>query len=71
LASRLFTNRHRRAPIVSRSTIPFSPNYVCRFISLTAPDVAGNTSQFSDYRPYTCDVIFKHGFDTATADKCP
>ncbi|MFC5487665.1 right-handed parallel beta-helix repeat-containing protein [Dokdonella soli] len=42
-----------------------------RLISLTATDAAGNTSQFSGYMPYTCDVIFKYGFDSATAEKCP
>jgi hypothetical protein len=40
-------------------------------ITLTATDAAGNTSTFSKCMAYTCDVIFKHGFDTATAEKCP
>lgn len=40
-------------------------------ITLTATDAAGNTSTFSKCKPYTCDVIFRHGFDTTTAEKCP
>jgi len=40
-------------------------------ITLTATDAAGNTSTFSKCMAYTCDVIFKHGFDSTTAEKCP
>lgn len=40
-------------------------------ITLTATDAAGNTSTFSKCMAYTCDVIFKHGFDSATGEKCP
>lgn len=41
-----------------------------RYITATAIDSSGNTSQFSACQPYLCDVIFRHGFDSATAEKC-
>jgi hypothetical protein len=51
-----------------------SPNGISlagKQITLTATDSAGNTSQFSACTAYLCDVIFRHGLDTTTAEKCP
>jgi hypothetical protein len=42
-----------------------------RAITLIARDSAGNTSEFSQCSVYTCDTIFKHGVDDATAETCP
>ena len=50
-------------------TSPFS--LTGRYITATATDAYGNTSQFSACKPYQCDVIFRHGFDTATGESCP
>lgn len=40
-------------------------------ITLTATDSTGNTSQFSACSTYQCDVIFRHGLDSSTGEKCP
>ena len=42
-----------------------------RQFSMVARDLAGNTSEFSDCVPYTCDQIFGYGADGSTADTCP
>ena len=42
-----------------------------RFITATWFDVAGNSSEFSNCVPYQCDTIFGHGFDSASAERCP
>ena len=46
-------------------------NLAGKQITFTATDSAGNTSQFSACNAYDCDVIFRHGFDTAMGEKCP
>lgn len=46
-------------------------NLAGRVITLTATDSIGNTSQFSACHAYQCDVIFRHGFDSAAGEKCP
>jgi len=55
-------------------SIPF-PNggvsLATRVITLTAADNLGNTSELSAPVAYQCDVIFAHGYDDATGDKCP
>ena len=40
-------------------------------ITATVSDDTGNTSEFSNCFQYQCDVIFRHGFDTSTGEKCP
>ncbi len=42
-----------------------------RYITATAIDSNGDTSEFSPCKLYQCDVIFRHGFDTAKGEKCP
>jgi hypothetical protein len=38
---------------------------------MVARDLDGNTSEFSDCVPYSCDQIFGYGVDGSTADTCP
>lgn len=55
-------------------SIPFTNGGVSlatRVITLTAADIPGNTSELSAPVVYQCDVIFAHGFDDTTGDKCP
>ena len=67
------------APAGSNGSAAFSVNLQApggislagKQITLTATDSAGNTSQFSACSAYQCDVVFRHGFDTATGEKCP
>lgn len=42
-----------------------------RQFSMVARDLDGNTSEFSDCVPYTCDQIFGYGVDGSAADTCP
>lgn len=42
-----------------------------RYITATAIDGYGNTSEFSPCKLYQCDVIFRHGFDGSTGEHCP
>jgi len=67
------------APIGNNGSTSFSipisvgpgGNLAGQQITLTATDAAGNTSTFSKCMPYTCDVIFSHGYDSPTGEKCP
>jgi hypothetical protein len=67
------------APAGSNGSAAFSVNLQApsgislagKQITLTATDSAGNTSQFSACSAYRCDVVFRHGFDTAAGEKCP
>lgn len=42
-----------------------------RYITATAIDSNGNSSQFSACKLYQCDVIFRNGFDSVTGEHCP
>jgi len=42
-----------------------------RYITATAIDGYGNTSEFSACKLYQCDVIFRHGFEGSTGEHCP
>jgi hypothetical protein len=56
-----------------RVPFPGSPlqSLAGRVITLTAADNVGNTSELSVPAAYLCDVIYAHGFDDASDDRCP
>lgn len=41
-----------------------------RFITAMVTDAEGNSSEFSDCQAYECDTIFRHGNDSASAERC-
>lgn len=54
--------------------IPFSSpsiSLTSHSISALATSSDGDTSEFSACRAYNCDVIFRHGFDSAAGESCP
>lgn len=52
-------------------TFESADNLQPRFITTSWFDLDGNSSEFSNCVPYQCDTIFAHGFDSASADRCP
>jgi len=51
--------------------VPGASNLAGRYITLTATNALGDTSEFSACVAYVCDQIFAQGFDTSIADGCP
>jgi len=51
--------------------VPGAANLADRFITLTATNANGDTSEFSACVAYVCDQIFAQGFDNSIADTCP
>ena len=52
-------------------SVQSAANLQPRFITTTWFDLDGNSSEFSNCVPYQCDTIFAHGFDSASAERCP
>lgn len=52
-------------------SVESAANLQPRFITATWFDLDGNSSEFSNCVPYQCDTIFAHGFDSASAERCP
>ena len=54
--------------------IPFkspSIDLTSHSISALATSSSGDVSEFSPCKAYNCDVIFRHGFDSAAGESCP
>jgi hypothetical protein len=51
--------------------VPGAANLADRFITLTATNANGDTSEFSACVAYACDQIFGQGFENSLADTCP
>jgi hypothetical protein len=51
--------------------VPGAANLADRFITLTATNANGDTSEFSACTAYVCDQIFAQAFDNNLADSCP
>jgi len=51
--------------------VPGAANLADRFITLTATNTNGDTSEYSACMVYVCDQIFAQAFDNSLADTCP
>jgi len=51
--------------------VPGAANLADRFITLTATNANGDTSEFSACMADVCDQIFAQAFDNNLADSCP